>query len=182
MRKLFIFMIVSVVLLGIFPSYIGAAGVGAEPQVQVKLVKYLGNQASISLKIVGSYYLNGNSSDPLIANKSYTVKVENGTLCLYDGETRLAAGSDVSITPVHVIDHAIINNREYAGSFRFTVENNQYVRPINTINLENYVKSVVPVEMYGSWPMEALKAQAVAARTYAYYRLNTIINDTTTYQ
>ncbi|WHY66776.1 SpoIID/LytB domain-containing protein [Neobacillus sp. SuZ13] len=182
MRKLFSILIATVVFLGIVPSYIGAAATATEPQVQVKLVKYLGNQSSISLKIVGSYYLNGNSSDLLIPNKSYTVKVENGTLSLYDGNTILASGTDISITPVQHIDHAIINDREYAGSFRFTIEENQYVRPINTINLEKYVKSVVPGEMAGSGPMEALKAQAVAARTYAYYRLNKTINDTTSYQ
>ncbi|MBT2738107.1 SpoIID/LytB domain-containing protein [Bacillus sp. ISL-7] len=183
MRKLFSILIATVIFLGIVPSYIGAAAIATEPQIQVKLVKYLGNQSSISLKIVGSYYLNGNSSDPLIPNTSYTVKVENGTLSLYDGNTTLvASGADISITPVHHIDHAIINDREYIGGFRFTVENNQYVRPINTINLEDYVKSVVPSESFGSGPMEALKAQAVAARTYAYYRLNKTINDTTSYQ
>ncbi|MBT2724297.1 Ig-like domain-containing protein [Bacillus sp. ISL-46] len=182
MRKLFILLIATIVFLGIVPSYKEAAAIAKEPQIQVKLVKYLGNHSSISLKIVGSYYLNGNSSNRLIPNKSYTVKVENGTLSLYDGNTRLASEAEISITPVDHIDHAIINDREYAGSFRFTVENNQYVRPINTINLENYVKSVVPVEMYGSWPMEALKAQAIAARTYAFYRLNKTINDTISYQ
>ncbi|MGF6953446.1 SpoIID/LytB domain protein [Neobacillus sp. B4I6] len=182
MRKLFSILIATIVFLGIVPSYKGAEAFATEPQIQVKLVNFLGNQSSISLKIVGSYYLNGNSSNPLIPNKSYKVKVENGTLGLYDGNTRLASGTDVSITPVKGKDHAIINNREYAGSFRFTVEENQYVRPINTINLEDYVKGVVPFEVYEDWPMEALKAQAVAARTYAYKRLNTTIDDTTSKQ
>jgi len=36
-----------------------------------------------------------------------------------------------------------------------------------TLPLEEYLRSVVPAEMPASWPMEALKAQAVAARTYA---------------
>ncbi|WP_180247630.1 SpoIID/LytB domain-containing protein [Bacillus sp. AFS031507] len=182
MKKLLIYLIVFVVCLGMVPSYKEAATITAEPQVQVKLVKYLGNQSSISLKIVGSYYLNGDSTNLLTSDRSYTVKVENETLGLYDGTTRLATGSELSITPVNSIDHAVINNREYAGSFLFTVEKNQYVRPINTINFEDYVKSVVPDEMPALWPMEALKAQAVSARTYAYFRLNQVINDTTTFQ
>ena len=33
--------------------------------------------------------------------------------------------------------------------------------------LDDYVQGVVPVESPSSWPLEALKAQAVAARTYA---------------
>src|SRR3954449_12137242 len=38
---------------------------------------------------------------------------------------------------------------------------------VNTVDLDGYVKGVVPGEVPASWPAEALKAQAVAARTYA---------------
>jgi stage II sporulation protein D len=38
---------------------------------------------------------------------------------------------------------------------------------INAVNLEDYVKGVVSGEVPASWPAEALRAQAVAARTYA---------------
>jgi stage II sporulation protein D len=38
---------------------------------------------------------------------------------------------------------------------------------INALNVNNYVQGVVPGEMPSSWPMNALRAQAVAARTYA---------------
>ena len=41
------------------------------------------------------------------------------------------------------------------------------------MDMEEYLKGVVCVEMYTSWPMEALKAQAIAARTYAaWYVIN----------
>ncbi len=42
---------------------------------------------------------------------------------------------------------------------------------INLVDMENYLRSVVPSESYASWPLETLKAQAVAARTYAYYQM-----------
>jgi stage II sporulation protein D len=38
---------------------------------------------------------------------------------------------------------------------------------VNSVELEDYLRSVVPSEMPRSWPLEALKAQAVAARSYA---------------
>lgn len=38
---------------------------------------------------------------------------------------------------------------------------------INVIDLEDYLMSVLPSEMPSSWPREALKAQAIAARSYA---------------
>ncbi|NJM77619.1 MAG: SpoIID/LytB domain-containing protein [Acaryochloridaceae cyanobacterium RU_4_10] len=41
---------------------------------------------------------------------------------------------------------------------------------INDLNLEDYLASVIGKEMYPTWPMEALKAQAVASRSYALYR------------
>ncbi len=40
---------------------------------------------------------------------------------------------------------------------------------INTLSLENYLKGVVPLEMPALWSKAAVRAQAVAARTYAAY-------------
>nr|WP_282550576.1 SpoIID/LytB domain-containing protein [Halonatronomonas betaini] len=42
---------------------------------------------------------------------------------------------------------------------------------INRVNLEEYLISVVPAEMPASWPQEALRAQAVAARSYAMFQI-----------
>ena len=41
---------------------------------------------------------------------------------------------------------------------------------VNDVDLEEYIKGVVPAEMSPSWHPEALKAQAVVARTYALYQ------------
>lgn len=43
---------------------------------------------------------------------------------------------------------------------------------VNELDVEDYVRAVVGEEMDYRWPVEALKAQAVAARTYALYRKN----------
>ncbi len=42
---------------------------------------------------------------------------------------------------------------------------------INEVNIEEYLLSTVPSEMPASWPLEALKAQAVAARSYTLLKL-----------
>lgn len=42
---------------------------------------------------------------------------------------------------------------------------------VNLIPMENYITTLLAKEMNGKWPVEALKAQAVAARTYAYDRI-----------
>lgn len=41
------------------------------------------------------------------------------------------------------------------------------VTAVNKVQLEHYIRGVVPNESPASWPLEALKAQAVAARSYA---------------
>lgn len=52
------------------------------------------------------------------------------------------------------------------GGFEFRRSTGGNINVINVVDLEDYVKGVVPNEMYTSWPIEALKAQAVCARTY----------------
>ncbi len=42
---------------------------------------------------------------------------------------------------------------------------------INVVSLRGYLRGVVPSEVFHHWPMEAIKSQAVAARTYAVYHI-----------
>lgn len=58
----------------------------------------------------------------------------------------------------------------YRGEFEFLVDGAK-VLPINLIRAEEYLYSVVPSEIGFSFPDEAIKAQAVAARSYLYYSL-----------
>lgn len=59
----------------------------------------------------------------------------------------------------------------YCGDFEFIRSGNR-LAVINYVGLEDYVKGVLPYEMNGDWPLEALKAQAVCARTYALNNIN----------
>jgi stage II sporulation protein D len=54
----------------------------------------------------------------------------------------------------------------YRGAIELRMEGSG-VTAINELDLDSYVRGVVAGEMPSSWPLEALKAQAVAARTYA---------------
>ena len=63
-------------------------------------------------------------------------------------------------------------DRPYRGQFEVAVTG-QTLDAINVVGLEQYLQGVVAQEMPSSWPDEALKAQAVAARSYALaHRLN----------
>ena len=54
----------------------------------------------------------------------------------------------------------------YRGTLEVTSQGG-FLRVVNVVGLEDYVQGVVAGEMPHSWPIEALKAQAVAARSYA---------------
>jgi stage II sporulation protein D len=59
-----------------------------------------------------------------------------------------------------------VNGKRYRGTVELAAENGS-LRVVNAVPLEAYLLGVVPSEMPSSWPPEALKAQAVAARSYA---------------
>lgn len=60
----------------------------------------------------------------------------------------------------------LVNGQPYAGRLRLLQQNGQ-LRVVNHLGLERYISSVVGAEMPSSWSTEALRAQAVAARSYA---------------
>jgi stage II sporulation protein D len=60
----------------------------------------------------------------------------------------------------------VVDGRPYRGKIVVSTDGKQ-LQVIDTVGLEAYLKGVVPSEMPSGWPAEALKAQAVAARSYA---------------
>jgi stage II sporulation protein D len=59
-----------------------------------------------------------------------------------------------------------VTNGAYRGRM-VLVRNGSRVLAVNHVSLEHYLYGVVPAEMPASWPAEALRAQAVIARSYA---------------
>lgn len=83
--------------------------------------------------------------------------------------------------------YVFIGDRWYRGR-TLLVRTTGGFTAVNYVDLEHYLYSVLGGEMISTWPQEALKAQAVAARSYALYRrqtgANTVydVGDTTTWQ
>ena len=59
-----------------------------------------------------------------------------------------------------------VGQRRYSGKLKIFVLHNE-ILVVNILGVENYLSSVVGSEMPTKWPIEALKAQAIASRTYA---------------
>jgi stage II sporulation protein D len=61
----------------------------------------------------------------------------------------------------------LVNGKAYRGGIRLCPDGKGKLKAINIVSVEDYLLSVVPSEMPSSWSPEALKAQAIAARSYA---------------
>lgn len=138
----------------------------------------LGNPATLKFTVHGSYTVNGSSSRSLQNGSTVTVQFNSST-----GRLSLTINGSVSDmgTSFKLRRHAtsgengltIAQGRVpanlYPGDFHFLVRGSAgsyklYV--IAYIYMEDYLYGVLPYEMGNSSGLEALKAQAVAARTY----------------
>ncbi len=63
----------------------------------------------------------------------------------------------------------VFHGARYEGDLVVIRKNASQLDFINRVTLDDYIASVVGAEMPASWPLEALKAQAVASRSYAMY-------------
>lgn len=89
---------------------------------------------------------------------------------LHAGDTPIRIGLLVRVPKdsVHVNKKkGTVNGRRYRGALKVVPSRGNRVTVVNVVELEDYLRSVVPSEMPHSWPAEALKAQSVVARSYA---------------
>ena len=87
--------------------------------------------------------------------------IKLGSLNLKDSKAKIVVLKDKNF---------FINNRRYEGELNLFAKNNGKLLLVNVIDLEEYLKSVVPGEVPWYWPYETLKAQAIIARTFALYQ------------
>ena len=127
-----------------------------------------------------------NSLADMITGNGYSVNLSGGKLVL-NKNNKAVKTFETSFTAspkkYSTSNSISINGRPYLGNMKFTIESSKYIRPINeNIPFEDYLKGVVPHEMPASWQTEALKAQAVAARTYSVGSAGKVVADTQSFQ
>ena len=86
------------------------------------------------------------------------------------------ASYNLAVWPVSTSGKAVtwFKNSTYHGDFEYFRYHQDRLTVIGVLDLEDYVKGVVPYEMPASWSLEALKAQAVCARTYFAANVNSV--------
>jgi SpoIID/LytB domain protein len=94
------------------------------------------------------------------------VQLDPGVLAL---STKLAIAGQLALKPPFSFvgrQPLVVDGKPYRGKITVSSDG-KHLQVIDTLGLEPYLKGVVPAEMPSNWSPEALKAQAVAARSYA---------------
>jgi len=133
----------------------------------------MGTPDRVTIRVEGQYTIPHQLGDKLIDRGIYEICVEGDQLILKSDSTSRVMGSKFTFkSEKNSFSNylRILNNSygwtNYLGDMEVRLVDGG-IRLINHIFLEHYLYGVVPYEMSNSWPMEALKAQAIAARTYA---------------
>ena len=138
----------------------------------------LGNPSLLQLTVQGVYSVNGSASRVLSSGASATVRFNSttGKLTLTAGGTTTDMGGGFqlrrhqsSVESGIKIAQGRVSKNLYPADFTFTVRSGSSGYKLYTVAsvfIEDYLYGVLPYEMGNSSGLEALKAQAVAARTY----------------
>ena len=126
------------------------------------------------LTFSGLYQVTGSSGAELglARNSTAVVQIADGHLILYSGYVSIDLGTEATFRRMASDTLSTDGLRFtsggniYPGDLKLTISGGILI-PILTLSVEDYLQGVVPYEMSNSFPLEALKAQAVCARTYA---------------
>jgi len=149
----------------------------ASPVIRVGLGA---NQINLVLSADNDFTVNDNTTKEVIgefkAKQKVSVSVKNALITVN--------GAAVSAREIAVIAKEgetptiEVNNHNYRGDITIHRTNGKTgLTVVDTLLLEEYLYGVIPKEISPDWPVESLKAQAVAARTYALYMMNKYASD-----
>ncbi len=138
-------------------------------------LKSLSRVPALGMTLDGAYTIDGDAGFRFARGSEITVAADEGSLLLTCGGMTLDMGSSFTLKRHLPADdkeanglyiHESEKDALFAGDLKLVNENN-LIDATLTIGIEDYLLGVVAYEMSDSFPIEALKAQAVAARTYA---------------
>lgn len=122
-------------------------------------------EAEAAAATYATYGYTGAVSSPSATAVTVTVTTTSTILFQFD----CSGAKSLGIVPDGGGGKALTWFRGYKwyGGFEYRRSTGGNLNVINVVDVDDYVKGVLPYEMSPAWPLEALKAQAVCARTYA---------------
>ncbi|MDD5073386.1 MAG: SpoIID/LytB domain-containing protein [Candidatus Omnitrophica bacterium] len=121
---------------------------------------------SVRIFIAGNFRIIDHLSKSVLLEEKYLP--ETGLIATDTGfglDGKEISANAISVEPVGG-SRVYINGRIFRGEIR-VFKDGMKLTVVNTVDLEEYLYGVMRNEVSTWWPMEALKAQAIAARTYA---------------
>jgi SpoIID/LytB domain protein len=103
----------------------------------------------------------------LVESKTYTAKRKGGGVRLLNKGGRRIASCGPLLSATGGADVNVVGKGVYRGALEVRAGRVAGVNAINAVGLEDYVRGVIAKESPASWPPDALRAQAVVARSYA---------------
>ncbi|MRR34665.1 SpoIID/LytB domain-containing protein [bacterium] len=151
----FLFAIAAVLLL-----FAGDAFTASLPRQEVVRVALIKGVDGVKIDGDGMLAANGRSEPLRLTFPAQVRRV--GAYLSVGGQTvdRLTVASPVAIQ---------VNGKRYRGTIE-VVPADRGVLVVNELPLEDYLVGLINCEISSQWPIESVKAQAVVARTYAYYQ------------
>lgn len=145
-----------------------ASAAAAQPAEQAPLLRIglTSGQPSVTVAAGGRAEARTESAKPvaLTATASYEIRWQNGAFLV--GREKLR-GEVLIIRPSDKSDGGLaLDGRRYRGALELR-HRGAGLTAVNIVPVDDYLLSVVPEEMPTDWPAEALKAQSVAARSFA---------------
>ena len=175
--KRFLRLLCALLCLALLP--LPALGEDSAPSVRVLLRRLnLTDRADLILDGVYTAATDGAASMAFPKGSQVTVQIRSGQIYLFYQGMSLRVGESIRFirNASNSADPEGLRFSEggnfYPGDLMLSIEGG-LLQPILTLSVEDYLQGVVPYEMSNSFPLEALKAQAVCARTYALSRVNT---------
>lgn len=148
-------------------------GARAEKNTVRVLLTRLNLTDRLEIALDGSYTLDGMSFQ---RGSKLVLSCATGRIMAYYEGMALDSGKELVLTrhqAAEGLENGLRLNGDYAlyrGDLHVTTDG-KMLTAVLYIPIEEYLLGVVPYEMSDSFPLEALKAQAVAARTYALYKM-----------
>ena len=174
-RRTLLFGLVVLMVIFISPEYSGAK----PPLVRVKVAQTTSEFFILPDKYVQvTCYNKGEKVAEYHAHTGLTLLLRSGKILLEEAKGILETELDqLFLIPRRSNSYVSINGKKYRGNLRISLEDGSIsMIGVNEVSLENYLRGVVPLEIgikliTSKRDREALKVQAVAARTYALSKL-----------
>lgn len=141
---------------------------GGAPVVRVRLLEA---QTSVSVRADEMILPAGQSTGPLFPAGTAVLLAHDGK-GWRAGDRAIATGRELVVRS-NQVGSVAVNGSAYRGTLRFVHTGGGKFDVVNDVEIDDYLKGVIAKEMLADWHVEAYKAQAIVARTYAVFEART---------